>query len=242
MSLALALGIGAGVAGLASGIYQGYKNYQAQSVNLDYQKAMQQQAWQREDTAIQRRRQDLLAAGLNPYAAINAGGAPTSAPVKTEAPQLAGLSQAFSTGIGASIDMLKSLEEIKQQKMYTRFLGLQNENQSLKNLDLGNWLDSEWLWKDSDDVYHRYDYTKSYGRGVFQNVLDSTLGFKRADYDSRSMDYDVLAQSYQNDLLKVHRDFAVADKIENYVMDGIDKFFDFKRITRPRGPKSSWKK
>lgn len=62
-------------------------NYFSQKENLDYQKELQQESWERDDTAVQRRMKDLEAAGINPLMA--AGSAAGNSPVvHTEAPQL----------------------------------------------------------------------------------------------------------------------------------------------------------
>lgn len=74
--------IGAGADLLGAGL-----NYSAQMQNLDYQKALQKQVFQREDTSIQRRVADLRAAGLSPVLAAGQG-AQSGAVVSTQAPQL----------------------------------------------------------------------------------------------------------------------------------------------------------
>lgn len=76
-----------GIAQAGVDIWQGTKNLEFQRENLDYLKAIQQQAWAREDSASQRKVADLKAAGLNPMLATGMQ-AQSSAPIKTEAPQL----------------------------------------------------------------------------------------------------------------------------------------------------------
>ena len=95
MSATAALAIGAGAAGLLGGLFNSQnqasisrENLRLQKENLDWQKHVQQKTWDREDTAIQRQKQDLIAAGMNPYMAMNGSGANSGSIVNTQAPQM----------------------------------------------------------------------------------------------------------------------------------------------------------
>ncbi len=81
------MGIVEGIIGALGGVTEAGLNYQAQVANLDYQKNLQKQIFQREDNAVQRRASDLQKAGLSKtLAAGDSAGAGTA--INTTAPQL----------------------------------------------------------------------------------------------------------------------------------------------------------
>lgn len=80
------MGLLSGLFDFGSSIYNSERNLDFQRENLRYQKELQQQIFNREDTAVRRRAADLKAAGMNPLLA--AGGAASSGQaVMTSAPQ-----------------------------------------------------------------------------------------------------------------------------------------------------------
>ncbi len=81
------MGIVEGLIGALGGVTEAGLNYQSQVANLDYQKNLQKQIFEREDNAVSRRAADLKNAGLSKtLAAGDAAGAGTA--INTSAPQL----------------------------------------------------------------------------------------------------------------------------------------------------------
>lgn len=98
---------GSAMANLTSNVI----NYKSQLDNRHQQLSLQQKAWEREDTAVQRRKEDLLAAGMSPVLAAGQGAA-TSSPIQVQAPQLGDLDP-VAAGINSMLG-LTSVEEKKQ--------------------------------------------------------------------------------------------------------------------------------
>jgi len=129
------LGLGSAIQGV-SGVIQGAmdysiakKNLAFQQQNVDYQKAMQQQAWAREDSASQRKMADLKAAGLNPLLAYGQQ-AQSSAPIRTEAPQMESV-QSFNK-IGAALNLMQQKANIERTYAETQAIELQKQERALQ--------------------------------------------------------------------------------------------------------------
>lgn len=100
-----------GIIGVGGGIAQGLSNLRYQKQNLAYQKQLQQQIFEREDTAVQRRVADLEKAGLSKTLAAG-DGAGAGAVVATQAPEndtLARVAQGLSLAkTSAEVDSINT--------------------------------------------------------------------------------------------------------------------------------------
>lgn len=207
------------------------ENLRFQRENLDYQKALQQQIFNREDTAVQRRMQDLRAAGLNPYLATgqsaDAGQVVSTSPLqntyKPDYSQAVQGSQAgLLNGIGAYFDFKMAEQQIKERKAITEYYEKLGVGQRLKNDDLFNNLLNDWGYFSNGETF---GYTKA-------NKYFGTVEEWLTNPSYRLKQLGIEMANTQSNLLSKERDWYVADKIESYLMDTIDKALDFSSFKR----------
>lgn len=124
-------------------------NYKLQRDMFEYQKELQQKIFDREDTAVQRKKADLISAGFNPLLAAGGSGAGAGSIVSTITPQKQpnlftdGIGQGISRTIdeiiqnqktGAEIDKIKAEQSFLEQNKYKIEAETKNIEQNLFNL------------------------------------------------------------------------------------------------------------
>lgn len=110
--------------GAIGGIAAEKKNYQLQKSQLDWQKGQWEEVKQREDTAIQRRMEDLTAAGMNPILAAGGSGASTQQAPVLSAPQRN--AEQIQRSL-ASLIPVQAMQEIARTKAETNRINAQTD-------------------------------------------------------------------------------------------------------------------
>nr|WAE43334.1 MAG: hypothetical protein [Microviridae sp.] len=111
-----------GIGGLVSGI----GNLVSQNAQFDYNKQMQQKTWDREDTAVQRRADDLEAAGLSKTLAAG-GAAQTMAPISNAVPNVGESVDKSLNGAAMGMALLRQKVDISKTIADTKSTELQNK-------------------------------------------------------------------------------------------------------------------
>ena len=130
---------GAIVAGALSAGAQGagaIANYLGQKKANEFNKEMQEKAWEREDTAVQRRKSDLIAAGLSPVLAAGSA-ATTMAPIRIEAPQIdtaaiASAGKSVTDSMMQSLAMKQGMENITKTQAETAAINAQRDKSEVE--------------------------------------------------------------------------------------------------------------
>ena len=123
--------LGSSLAGVGS-----LANFGLQAFQNNWQKKMQNEAWAREDNAIQRRVADLKAAGLSPVLAAG-NGAQSSNPISIMAPQIdtspiENATSKFSQAAQAELALAQQKAQIDQTEAQTAAIKQQQDKTALE--------------------------------------------------------------------------------------------------------------
>lgn len=130
-----------GIGGILNTAYNLFTNKR----DFDYQKALQQEIFQREDTAVQRRVADLKAAGLNPNLAAGAA---------ASAGAVVGRSSTNDVNVGAALDNAAAVAQIKAQKIQNKILKEQEKSASYDaDMKRMAWENEAWFRTYENDWY-----------------------------------------------------------------------------------------
>lgn len=165
------------------------QNLAFQQENLDYQKALQQQIFQREDSAYQRTAADMRAAGISPLMMNGTNGAGEA--IQTEAPQngYQHSDKGFGDILSYGSQIANSIANYKSQAANVDFVQAQTEAQKISN-----------------------NFTPfSLGLGIVGQILQNqslskSIKQQTADYGLTML--KTLEQSYKNSDLKRWNTFA----------------------------------
>lgn len=166
------------------------QNLQFQNENLQYQKDLQKQIFAREDNAVQRRVDDLVAAGLSPTlaagSAANAGQAIETQALHNDYSPQTMPTYGLSSMLGAGLDALRAVGELNKQKAEINYL--QDQSANVK-ADTANKL----IFGDNADHWYKL---RNYGL----DLKNKNQGFNNEILE-RTKENQVKAQQYKTDLL-----------------------------------------
>lgn len=180
------------------------QNLQFQNENLQYQKDLQKQIFAREDNAVQRRVDDLVAAGLSPTlaagSAANAGQAIDTQALHNDYSPKTMPTYGLSSMIGAGLDALKAVGELNRQKSEIEYL--QNQSANVK-ADTANKL----IFGENADRWYKL---RNYGL----DLKNKYQGFNNEILE-RTKENQIKAQQYKTEILNNELYFSDWDRMYN---------------------------
>lgn len=217
-----------GLVDIGTNIFKTKYNYETNERDFDYQKSLQQQIFEREDTAVQRRMADLQAAGLNPNLAAGQG---------ASAGAVVSRSNTNDLNVGSVLDTVQAMNQIRLQKQ-------ELQNKKVENNILENTKEKEKFEKTLDwykmfadlgyqvepDLYLDKDNKINFGINFTSNSFD-TRGNAYTNRPFRNMvlgrlnnDYDYMMK--QLDYLNKNNDYLAKE----LKWQTAEKFMDIARV------------
>lgn len=212
-------------AGIVGGLFDGAKSIYdiwSNERDFDYQKSLQQDIFNREDTAVQRRMKDLEAAGLNPNLAAGSAAGAGAVVGRSNTPSISG------NPVGTSLDMAQHVQQLRAQRI---------QNQILKNEEEKSKADaaiarSNQRYNSLQNVFD--ELALMYQLGITNDTkIRSKNGSFSVYADFPDGDYSISNTPLQNqlkwqwqnnknsaDLLQKDVDWYTVDKIENLIGAG----------------------
>lgn len=188
----------------------------------NYQQNLQQKIFEREDNAVQRRMEDLKAAGINPNLAAGSAASAGSVVGRSETPR---------QDLGSAMDAISAMNQIKQQRQATQNLKTEGDILTLQR----NKQQQDWTYQRAQDLATLgFNPIISYGPDGKIHVKSNVTSH---DFNStplgKMFNNQVNISNLQTDLLNKDAQWYTADKISGMAFNLLgmgNSLFNWKKI------------